>query len=283
MIEIDTSNGTALLQDPMPNPGPPILFVHGFNSSSEIWLDTEDEEGFASIAANHGFDPWLLDLSDPNLGDIRKLATEDLHKSIRMVYQKKKQKLRLVCHSMGGLLARIVTTENLLPDVPGFLSAPHLREIAMLATPNHGYVSGETFSDLIRAVESILDLFASDSLKKSLARPFFQMLPGTLLSRLNKDPPLCPFLSWKNGVALEDLVIPTDSAMFGKIETISIPRFEQCLFHASHMEGREHWERMSNQARDLLKKKRTFNLHYLEYPPIYRHPEVAEWLFSKSS
>ncbi|MFX0113465.1 MAG: esterase/lipase family protein [Candidatus Hodarchaeota archaeon] len=279
MVEIDTSSGTAILENPMQNHGIPVLFVHGFNSSSEIWLDTEDEKGFASIAASNGFDPWLLDLSDPKLGDIRRLATEDLHEAIRLVYQEKKLKLRLVCHSMGGLLARIVTTENLFPDIPKFLSVSYLTEIAMLATPNHGYVSGETFSDLVRAVEGILDLFASDSLKRSLAKPFFQMLPGTLLSRLNKNPPLCPFLSWKNGVALEDLVIPTDSAMFGKVDTRSVPRFEQRLFHASHMEGRPHWENMSNQAKDLLKKKRTFNLHYLEYPPIYRHPEVADWLF----
>ena len=98
MIKLDTSNGTALLQNPMPNRGPPILFVHGFNSSSEIWLDTENEEGFASIAANDGFDPWLLDLSDPTLADIRKLATEDLHEAIRMVYQEKKCLLKLELH-----------------------------------------------------------------------------------------------------------------------------------------------------------------------------------------
>ncbi|MFQ5977261.1 MAG: esterase/lipase family protein [Candidatus Heimdallarchaeota archaeon] len=274
MTEINTSSGKAWLENPMPNMGPPVLFVHGFNSSSEIWLDTEDEEGFVTISSSLGFDPWVLDLSDPILGNIRKLAVEDLHESISYVYQKKNQKLRLVCHSMGGLLARIVTTENLLPDVPGFLSAHYLEEIAMLATPNHGYISGETFSDLVRVVEGVLDLFGGNPLKESLAKPFFQMLPGTsFLNRLNKDPALCPFLSWKNGVALEDLIVPAESAMFGKVETKSVPRFEQRLFHASHNEFRE--------FRAWLKS--TMTLDPRSYAPIYRNSEVANWLFSKNT
>ncbi|MHA2270675.1 MAG: esterase/lipase family protein [Candidatus Hodarchaeales archaeon] len=261
MIEIDTSNGKALLQDPMPNPGPPILFVHGFNSSSEIWLDKEGgEDGFVNIASRQGLNPWTLDLSDPTLSDVRKLAVEDLHEGVRFVFQEKKQKLRLVCHSMGGLLARIVTTQNLLPDVPEFLSTPYLEEVALLSVPNHGY--GRSFSELTRIAEGLMDLFAGDT-KEKFAKPFFQMLSGTsLISQLNKNPPLCPDLSWKNCVALEDLIIPPESAMFGKVETISVPYFEQRLFHASHGE----W----------LKETSI-------YPAIYRHPEVADWLFSKSA
>jgi hypothetical protein len=261
MIEIVTSNGTALLQDPMPHKGPPILFVHGFNSSSEIWLDKEGEEdGFVSIASRQGLNPWTLDLSDPTLSDVRKLAVEDLHEGIRFVYQEKKQKLRLVCHSMGGLLARIITTQNLLPDVPEFLSTPYLEEVALLSVPNHGYA--RSFSEFTRIAEGLMDIFAGDA-KEKFAKPFFQMLSGTsLISRLNKNPPLCPKLSWKNCVALEDLIVTPESAMFGKVETISVPRFEQRLFHASHGE----WSKETSP-----------------YLPIYRHPEVADWLFGKSS
>ena len=95
MVEISTSSGTAILENPLQNHGAPVLFVHGFNSSSTIWLDTEDEKGFVSIASDYGFDSWTLDLSDPTLGDLRNLGVEDLHEAIQFICREKKQKLRL--------------------------------------------------------------------------------------------------------------------------------------------------------------------------------------------
>ena len=294
MVDIDTTHGTARLENTLPNRGKPILFVHGFNSSSEIWLDgdetnlgNEDEIGFVSIASEQDYDSWILDLSDPITGDIRKLATEDLHQAIQFIWKQKKKKIRLVCHSMGGLLARIVTTENLVPEIPAFLSSPHLDEVVLLATPNHGYSPGGILSRIdsewVRVAERALESLGWESLLHTTERPFFQMLKGTdLLTRLNNNPPLCPQLSWRNGVALEDLVVPPESAMFGLTEIQSIPRFEQQLFHAGHMEGRTQWQTMPKDLREWLKRNLGFKLEYLEYPPIYRSREVAKWIFAES-
>ncbi len=282
-MKIKVSQGTALIENHKPNSGSPVLFVHGFNSSSNIWFDHNDGKGFVTLSSENGYDPWTLDLSDPISGDIIDLAIEDLHKAIRYIIQKKQQKIKLVCHSMGGLLARIITTENLLPEVPGFLSTPHLEDVTLLATPNHGYSPGGLFGRLdpewIKSVENLLKSLGWESFQKSFQRPFFQMLRGTnLLTKLNKQPCLCPYLKWRNGIALEDIVVPAESAMFGETEIHSVPEFDQKLFHACHMDTHK-WQNLSSELIEWLKRNFGFEFEFLSYPPIYRKTEVAEWIF----
>jgi pimeloyl-ACP methyl ester carboxylesterase len=109
---------------------PPLLLVHGYYSSPAMWqsmisyLESRDYV--------YGRDLFTVDLEPgilPANGDI-KLYAQRLSDEIANVKSiTGAKKVDLVCHSMGGLVARWYTTHNYRNDV---------RNLIMIGTPNHG-------------------------------------------------------------------------------------------------------------------------------------------------
>jgi pimeloyl-ACP methyl ester carboxylesterase len=152
--------GTALSKNFMPYP---VIFVHGLASKGDVWVDTRSalegyyrgKFGFSDAASVGGifsnnalatdYFP-LLDFEERNNGDIRDIAINDgsKNKSLLAVidkalsdYQSKsgcqteEAKVILVCHSMGGLVAR-----SLMHQFPQYSN--RIARIVYVGTPHQG-------------------------------------------------------------------------------------------------------------------------------------------------
>lgn len=101
--------------------GYPIIFVHGIGASASVWkkFDIPDHPAFYISFSNR--------FADPNR------QVPELAKFIDEVLQKTKQeKVILVCHSMGGLVAR-----KYLVD---YEDSHRVERLILLSTPNLGSI-----------------------------------------------------------------------------------------------------------------------------------------------
>ena len=101
--------------------GYPVIFVHGIGAGASVWkqLAIPDHQTFYISFSEKYADPQKL------VPELAQFIDKVLHKT-------KQDKVILVCHSMGGLIARQYLTEY-----------PHLHKVGkliLLSTPNLGTV-----------------------------------------------------------------------------------------------------------------------------------------------
>ncbi|MDQ0176493.1 esterase/lipase family protein [Bacillus chungangensis] len=102
----------------------PIVFVHGFNSSSFTWTEGNDMD---KIAYENGYETAFIDLyPDKNMWDNGKLLAEMLED----VYHHFGKKLVVVAHSKGG-----VDTQTALVH---YNAHPYVNSVITLGSPHHG-------------------------------------------------------------------------------------------------------------------------------------------------
>lgn len=165
----------------------PILFIHGFDGRPEHWV----QDGFPRFLAKEGgFDPELMHLFSfgtiktvedgrleyNNEGDMRQIASrlsravseaaEDLecvvdHLSAKSVAKGGPKKVDLVCHSIGGLIARYYLSCK-EPDEHGTCYNGKIRKLIMIGTPQLGLMSLNLAQALVpqgSLLRRILDTF----------------------------------------------------------------------------------------------------------------------------
>ena len=116
----------------------PVIFLHGWNSDSGIWKDLRgllvSDAGYAGedLYALNYYASKNSDSSCTISTDIRTVAAF-VAREIETFYAERggTQAVDLVCHSMGGLVARSVLAQ-------GLVERAHLRRIVTLATPHFG-------------------------------------------------------------------------------------------------------------------------------------------------
>ncbi|MFX0151010.1 MAG: alpha/beta hydrolase [Candidatus Hodarchaeota archaeon] len=284
IYEIKTKQGIARLHHRTPeSPGRPILMLHGFGSSAEVWFKFKDSLG--NYFSQKGCDCWALNLSNAVTGDIPTLAYEDLLTSIEFIYSKIKHRILLIGHSMGGIITRMLTSPNF--DHPYDLDRviSMLRGVALLTVPNHGAAKGD-----LSMIEDAINLFRSvfreeyEPVPADLGLGFAQLTPtSSLLKKLNSPLPLNPDLKWLNAVGTFDRVVPLKSALFEPFEVRKLPDFSQQEFPCDHMIYPYHQtiEKISSVARkaipsDSIDSKIGSLLKV--YPAIHTFKDVGEWI-----
>lgn len=108
-----------------------VVLVHGLDEPGEVWNDL-----FPELARN-GF--AFVKFDYPNDGPISASA-DLLGESLKMLRSMGVERVDLVCHSMGGLVARdLLTRESWYAgDGGGRTDLPRIGRCVMLATPNQG-------------------------------------------------------------------------------------------------------------------------------------------------
>lgn len=100
----------------------PILFVHGIGASAAVWSKMRlPDRGAYYLSFSKPF-------ANPN-DQVPELKAEIDH----ILDKEKKDKVVLVCHSMGGLTARRYLQEN--------MKNHRVEKLILISTPNHGSVA----------------------------------------------------------------------------------------------------------------------------------------------
>ncbi|MFX0172812.1 MAG: esterase/lipase family protein [Candidatus Hodarchaeota archaeon] len=263
-FEIDTQQGIAyLLHQTIECQGHPILLIHGFGSTMDIWF--KYPESIGNYFIKQDLDVWALELSDGVTGNIELLAHEDLLASLHHIHEKQNRKTWIVSHSMGGIISRYLVSDNINHPYPLEKISKMIEGITLLATPNHGIGSSKR--------NGILDLFIHLNnyfLGQKEAHfdtniAFLQLTKSSdLIQSLNKENNcLNPAIKWQNGFGLYDKLIPVENARFKEGELNPEISIQQKEFPVDHM---------VYPFIDILK--------YFEkvYPAIHRYELVAEWI-----
>jgi esterase/lipase len=276
IYEIETSQGTAgLYHITRLASGLPVLFVHGFGSNADIWFAHTDSLG--NFFQNRGMDCWSLRLSNATTGNIPLLANEDLFVAISHIHEKRNQEVLVITHSMGGIIARVLTSPQFEHPFPLATLEPKIRGIVLLTVPNHGAELG----DVTKLEESARQLRKYLKWEKSISPDFnlgFIQLTSksTLIQNLNTPPILNPNITWLNAVGKHDHIVPVKSASFSPKE-VSIPSFEQKGFDSDHMVYP--FAKALHKIADTIGEIATiFGSSFKIYPAIHRTKGVGEWI-----
>ena len=123
----------------------PVMFLHGWNSDSGIWKEMRgllvSDAGYAS-GDLRALSYYAADNSDSGCTtstDIRTVAAF-VAREFETFYVERgaTQAVDLVCHSMGGLVARSMIAQDLIDP-------SHLRRFVTLATPHYGQNAETSF------------------------------------------------------------------------------------------------------------------------------------------
>lgn len=278
IYEIETKNGLAeLVHTTLSSNGFPILFVHGFGSHGDIWFKFKDSIG--NIFKSEGFDVWTLSLSNPISGNLTDLAHEDLLTSINFIYQKK-GKLRIIAHSMGGLILRYLLKDEVKHPYPVKKVIQMIEGVTMLATPNHGikYQQMEQISNIMDKIMGIIPV--DDEKLKSFPyfnQAYFQLIYSSgIIKSLNENGEvLNSSVRWQNGIAIHDNLVPIESAKFDPSEFPKNIRLIQEAFPCDHM-AYPLTDKLMKSLSAFKDLKKFFSNHI--YPPIHRYEPVAKWI-----
>ncbi|MFW9853637.1 MAG: alpha/beta fold hydrolase [Candidatus Thorarchaeota archaeon] len=284
IYQIKTEFGIAKLVHHNPSSkGPPILFVHGFGSSGEIWFRYEDSLG--NYLSLKGIDCWSLTLSNAVYANILDLAENDLLTSLELIYEKKQHRVTIISHSMGGIITRVMTSPNFRHSIELTRIEEMLYGIVLLTVPNHGITRGNR-SKMEEFFNSVQQVLSKERLPPDLGLGFFQLTPKSqLLSRLNQDPILNPNLQWLNAIGKYDWIVPTTSASLPMAEISNDLNLTQKEFPCDHMTYPfdNTLKRLSQFAQraipdtldvpwDMIESKMTWR------PAIHRYPPVGDWI-----
>jgi predicted alpha/beta hydrolase family esterase len=175
-------------RDPRPAPAKhPVLLVHGVLVNDGVWVP------FRRELRRHGIAPIYTINYGPPLADIE-LFAEQLDKKIEAIRKATgAERLVLVSHSMGGLVARAYLRRY---------GGARVARLITLGTPHHGSVLAYMFP----------------------GRDLAQMHPGNpWLAELNGDetaPPPAPIVSiWSRH---DSMVVPQASSELGNAENIAL-------------------------------------------------------------
>ncbi len=277
IYEIETSHGTAeLYHVTRKSKGSPVLFVHGFGSNADIWFAYNDSLG--NYFQKRGMDCWSLHLSNATTGNILSLANEDLYAAIDFIHDEKKQKILVIAHSMGGIIARVLTSPQFEHQFPLATLESKIKGIALLTVPNHGAEIG----DIQKLEESADQLRNYLKWEKSITPDFdlgfIQLTSKSKLIRtLNTNPYLNPNITWLNAVGKYDHIVPVKSASFSPKE-VDIPSFEQRGFKSDHMvyPFAHTLQKIADKIGELAT---IFGSSFKLYPAIHRTTEVGDWIY----
>ena len=277
IYEIEVSQGIAkLIHVTRLSRGSPVLFLHGFGSNADVWFS--DKSSLGNFFKDRKMDCWSLNLSNATVGNIQSLANEDLFTAISFIYEKTKQPILLIAHSMGGIISRVLTSPRFEHPFALANVEPMLKGIVLLTVPHHGVEAGDIkmikeTADQIREYFKIKKKFEDD-----FGLGFVQLVSdSTLLEELNTAPILNPNIKWLNAVGKYDHVVPVNSAAFTPSE-ITVPFFEQKMFNCDHMvyPFNNILQRISGTLSEITT---IFSPSLRLYPAIHRSKEVGEWIY----
>ncbi len=276
IYEIETSQGIAeLFHMTRKSTGPPVLFVHGFGSNADIWFTYQDSLG--NYLRKQGKDCWSLHLSNSTTGNIPSLANEDLYAAISFIHKEKQKEVLVIAHSMGGIIARVLTSPQFEHPFPLATLETKIRGIVLLTVPNHGAEIGDIkkLEESAHQLRTILKWKGSFSPDFDLG--FIQLTSkSTLIQTLNTPPFLNPNITWLNAVGKYDHIVPVKSASFSPVE-VDVPAFEQRGFDSDHMVYP--FANTLRKIADTIGEIATiFGSSFKIYPAIHRTEEVGEWI-----
>lgn len=263
-----------------------VLFIHGFNSSQNIWFSYKSRDiihqGFAEKALEDGYDVWTLSLSKPKMGNLIELAEDDVLTSIKMVYKSTSKKIVIVAHSMGGVLCRYLTQRKIGTKTQTKITQM-VSEIYTLATPHQGFTIKQKFQNRLSNIIEKFENWVANKQRFPLYFGFFQFLSqNDLFKDLNSEIYLNPSIKWHNAIAQHDIFIHESS----KLPENKLKNVDQREFKVHHFKMP-----FSDFLIDLIEKVRIKEkwisfykkLYFIENPPIYWSDEVYKWIFSKES
>lgn len=280
-----------------------ILFVHGFNSSAQIWGD--DKNGFVASTIQNHYIPFVIDFSDSLNGSIINLADQDLFSMVDYVRNflqnnhltNKRLPLFFITHSMGGIITRYFFSlkHQHAKHTASDLHNLNIKAIALLGVPNHG-ISKANSDNFVTKMEKIIGEFNSLAGEKHsvtlVNKAFFQLLSGnSIISSLLADLPsnMWPELFWMNFIASKDIVVDRTSSFFPPEEVSYLKNnFYQTEFDATHMRNPFHafTDALHNKIPftdsklfSKIESKTPDFLGYLTKEPIYANTELIEEFF----
>lgn len=112
--------------------GVPVLLVHGWTDSAEMWDPATNQ--FAARLQTAGMDAWTFEY--PPIGHIERSAGS-LQRAIAAILARypESSRIRIVAHSMGGLVSRAYIQGLGLSHEPvGDLTVPYRNDVARLVT-----------------------------------------------------------------------------------------------------------------------------------------------------
>ena len=288
-----------------------LLFIHGFNSSAQIWGN--EDTGFVSESVKQGYLPFVIDFSDSFKGSIVNLSDYDVFycfKYIQEFYHDNVDRYNLpnkhfIAQSMGGIILRYFlslqhTHKN---HNPADFQKMNFRSAALLGVPNHG-ISKANSDNLVSKMDKIIkdfNSFAGEKFSVKLVnKAFYQLLSGNpVIETLLKDLPtnMWPQLQWLNFIAKRDIVVDRVSSYFPPEEVAFLmDHFHQEDFDATHMKNPLHsftdpiqglkdslQEKMPFADKNILAKieKRTPDfLGILTKDPIYANKDLIKTYFN---
>lgn len=255
--------------------------VHGFGSNADVWFSHEKSLG--NYFKKEGFDCWSLDLSSDVVGNIETLAHEDLLTAVDFIYRKKKEKVLIVTHSMGGIITRVFTSPHFTHPYPLNKIEKMIKGIALLTVPNHGVEIGD-ISKIQDTVNTIRKLMKSNQkpIKSDFGLGFAQLThKSKLIKALNQPLVLNPNFSWLNAVGIYDRIVPKKSALFSDLEMEKIPNIIQREFDCDHMVYplASTLKKVMKVTSSLFDAKK-LDSKFVIYPVVHRYQEVGEWILS---
>ncbi|MFX0182697.1 MAG: esterase/lipase family protein [Candidatus Hodarchaeota archaeon] len=266
IFEIDTQQGIAqLFHKTIESQGKPVLLIHGFGSTMDIWFKYSDSIG--NYFVEHDLDVWALELSDAITGNIEVLAHEDLLASLHYIHEKQRKKVWIISHSMGGIISRYLVSSNISHPYPLKKITKMINGVTLLATPNHGVGSskGDGILDLFRHINNFF--LSQKEIDSDINIAFLQLTKSSkLIQKLNNGKfILHPSIRWQNGYGLYDKLIPIENAEFREDELDPQIYLNQKEFPVDHM---------VYPFVDIIK--------YFEkvFPAIHRYKPVAEWILT---
>ena len=280
-----------------------IIFIHGFNSSAQIWGD--EAQGFVSVAIDKRYLPFVIDFSDSFNGSIVNLADFDLWYAYKYVkdflastYSNDKiPSINFVAHSMGGIILRYFLSlkHDHVNHQASDLQSDPIHTVALLGVPNHG-ISKRNSDNFVSKMEKIIKDFNTFAGKKRSLKiankAFFQLLSGnsiitSLLENLYTN--MWPELFWMNFIAERDIVVERNSSFFPPEEISYLQdHFYQNEFDATHMRNPFHaftnalHEKIPFTDSKLFAKiedKTPDFFGYLTKDPIYGNNDLVEEYF----
>ena len=114
-----------------------VLLLHGLDDPGLVWMNLTPalvEEGYGVLVLDYPNDQSIFDSARFLGAQLETLARQGV------------QEIRIVAHSMGGLVSRELLTSPELRCMPPSCERPRVRQLIMVGTPNHG-------SDLARVRE----------------------------------------------------------------------------------------------------------------------------------
>ena len=128
LISLESIEKTDPARGPHP---PPVVLIHGLDEPGKVWMN------LAPALINAGFDVWEMHYpNDQPIAESAWFLTEKLPDLRRIGVDR----ITIVAHSMGGLVAREMLTnpEIAYPTQVRTRIVPQVDRLIMVATPHHG-------------------------------------------------------------------------------------------------------------------------------------------------